>query len=280
MKPRFEQNPFSAKSSAGKKSTSEFFSKVLGKEAAEEYEQMVGEEVPEGTENEREHVEISYDERAAIKEAPRQKQSFPLENVPKWKKLPREEDLKEVFELDYLGEDGEFAERPMTDFVMKKADLMKIGLSEARALAILSAMKEAGSEKESPMRASAFDLDIMLQQKKMEDPSHPNELSMKEIYEEIDDAGYRPATLPELLAYARDYWTSEQGSEELTDDERFSPSNIHSVYALGSVFKASDKIRSYPAMRSYQASDRCLEFSHISQGGWIPEGERILVIRK
>jgi len=98
---------------------------------------------------------------------------------------------------------------------------------------IVDSIQESLSERGGrPVLAQIFSFEDVLAQKKITDPAASDDLSTVEMYEAIDAAGYRPATFPELLAFARDHWVPEVVPEEMTEKQRREHTCAPGVIAL------------------------------------------------
>ncbi len=101
---------------------------------------------------------------------------------------------------------------------------------------------------------------------------------MKEVIEAIDEAGYRPATLEELLAYGRDYWEPDAHPNTQTHVQKlFQFSNVRGIFAIGSVFSSSDGFRYVPCL--YWNDDRRQLDANGFDLGWYSDN-RFLVFPK
>jgi hypothetical protein len=115
---------------------------------------------------------------------------------------------------------------------------------------LLQGIAQAKEHEEQEEEATVFDIGDAIAQKKREDPDHPNFLTTKEVLEAIDAAGYRSATLEELLAFGQQHWNPEADPETLTDEEKLLQRiNVPRIYALASVFSRSDDRRINPSIR-------------------------------
>ncbi len=80
--------------------------------------------------------------------------------------------------------------------------------------------------------AKVFDLKDALKRKRQMNPQCFDSFTMEEVFEEIEKAGYRPATLAELLAFARDCWRPGIDPSDLTEGESAQRVHIRYLYAL------------------------------------------------
>ncbi len=209
-----------------------------------------------------------------------QKEQFTLKNIPTFTKLPLPgvmKDKQNGFKLNSLWESEYRKGRPFTDFALAKADLKKMGMDEDRQRSILDSM-EAANAKESIPSAKIFDVGVVIREKKKQNPNHPNSLTTKEVFEAIDSAGYRPATLPEILAFGRDHWKPDADTKTLTDEEKLLQHvNAPYIYALGASFSDSGGFRDVPRL-NWDGAERRLSASGL-EDDW-RGGVRFLVLRK
>ena len=162
---------------------------------------------------------------------------FILKDIPEWDKLPNPEALKKDFKFDWVWEQEYRTNRPITDFeIQNKAEASSI--------------------------AKVFDIEDIIHQKQQEDPNHKDTLATTEILEAIDKAGYRPATLEELLAYSRDHWE---------------PNANPYIYGLNSVFSGASGIRDVPYLH-WSVGQRKLS-ANVFESVWDADN-RFLVLRK
>ncbi|MFH1078492.1 MAG: hypothetical protein V1745_04420 [Patescibacteria group bacterium] len=181
------------------------------------------------------------------------KEQFVLNDVPTFTEIPSDKVFKNKvkgFGFDWTWEKQYRENRPLTDFALNEEDLDQIGVGSARRVSVLKAMEAGRTEKEQP-RAKIFDIGDLIRRKRQEDPSQPEYLTTKEVLEAIDDAGYRPATIEELLAYARDFWKPEPENSErpLSNEEKMLQHvNAEVIHAFGSLFSDSAGERDVPCL--------------------------------
>lgn len=168
--------------------------------------------------------EIKYTFDEAVKELqnelPRQGE-FILENIPKWDRLPDAETLGTDFGLDKIWQVEYRTDRLMTDF-------------------------EVQNKTEASSIAKVVVIGDVIRQKQQKDPNRENTLTTAEILEAIDKAGYRPATLEELLAYSRDHWKPNVDIKTLTEIEKSQNVQAPNIYSLNSIFLDVGGGRSVP----------------------------------
>ena len=211
------------------------------------------------------------------------KEEFPLSNIPTFTKLPSQKILKDKtngYRFDRTWEQEYREGRASTDFILTQEDLVKIGITDKkRQTSILEAMEKARKSKESIRTAKVFDINETIKEKKKENPSHPDFLTTKELLEAIDDAGYRPASLAELLAYAKSYWEpNPKNRTKLSDEQKvLQHADAPFVYAFGAAFTGSDGSRDVPYL-DWLGGDRYLDAS-VLESDWYGH-RRFLVLRK
>jgi len=192
-----------------------------------------------------------------FKDAIEKKGSVTLHDVPTFTVLPSQDMLKDKrtgFKFDWTWEQEYREGRSISDFALTDQDLQDIGFdigfsNQKKRQKLLQSLAQAKERKESEPEATVFDIGDAIAKKQQEDPSHPNHLSTKEVFEAIDKAGYRPATLEELLAFGQQNWKPEADPEMLTDEEGLLQHvNASQLYALGSPFTRSDGHRGVPCL--------------------------------
>ena len=224
------------------------------------------------TRNKRADLCVIFD---CTEEELQQKEHVTLRDIPDFSKLPSESAIKKDFKFDSIWQSKYNKDRPATDFVLIEADLVKIALDESRRQAIMEAVHAA---KEGEPAVKVFDIADVIQKKKQADPKHPDWLTTREVLEAIDEAGYRPATLKELLAYGRDSWKPDADPKSLSDEEKLLQlSSAPYIYALGSSFALSDGYRNVPGLH-WDGGERCLDASGF--GSVWSSIVRFLVLRK
>jgi hypothetical protein len=134
-----------------------------------------------------------------------EKEHVTLKDIPTFKKLPSEDEIKKDFKFDCMH--GEYRkDRPTSDFALKEADFDAIKLTDKKQRQeIIDAIAKGKEQNESEPVAKVFDIADFIAKKKQENPKHPNALTSKEVFEAIDEAGYRPATLEELMAFGKQF---------------------------------------------------------------------------
>jgi len=180
-----------------------------------------------------------------------------LKDIPTFSKLPSESELKKKFKLNWIWKDEYHEGRDANDFSLTDKDLRSIGFDDLRKRQELLQEIASGREnKEAEPLARVFDINETIAKKKQEDSNHPDWLTTKEVFEAIDEAGYRPATLEELLAFDKQFWKPDTVNESLTEVEKsLQHVNAPYIYALSSPFTNSGGIRYVPCL--YWNGDEC-----------------------
>jgi len=273
-------NPFSKTPASVKSSDAVFFEKILGKEQRDVFEEMVG-KVPSSEDlKESMEVRLSVEElgNLADDEAERRKQSFKLSRIPEWDKLPEVSVFETDFKLDPTKKIYS-KNRSMHDFVLTEKDLQETSLPQLKALAIIEAIDRDVEVKKIPLFAEIFDLEEVLQRKKSLDPTSRDSLTTAEVYQAIDDAGFRPARLVELLAFAKDHWIPDFDPEmsSVSDEVLIRREGAPYLIALGSLVidDHSDKMLS---LLSWDGQTRRLA-ENLFHNAWEVQ-DHFLVIRK
>ncbi len=102
--------------------------------------------------------------------------------------------------------------------------------------------------------------------------------SKRFFFAAIASAGYRPATLPEILAFGRDHWKPDADTKTLTDEEKLLQHvNAPYIYALGAPFSRSGGLRRVSDLH-WDGAERRLSASGL-EDDW-RGGVRFLVLRK
>ncbi len=164
---------------------------------------------------------------------------FVRPDIPYWSELPSEESLKRTYRLDRIFENDYSEGRTLEDFDLKGLDLLDVHYAEhdlAKREALLYLVDRYRFSETVPP-AQIFDIRSIIADKRKQDPSHPEELTTKELLEAFDEAGVRPATLHELLAYSKKYWTPED-RDPSADAEVDQYAHAWSIYALGSAYSS------------------------------------------
>ena len=218
----------------------------------------------------------------AFKEAVERKGEFVLRDIPTFSELPSNDILKNKhtgFKFDFIWKDEYREGRPMSDFALTDQDLQDIGFDDQRKREeLLQELAKAKEQKESGLMATVFDIGDVIARKKQENLDHPPYLSIEEILEAIDEDGYRPATLEESLAFAKDNWKPEADLETLTDEERLLQHiNARCVHVLASPFSRSTGTRHVPCLSWFGDMRRLVSSG---PGRKWESGDYFLVIRK
>ncbi|MFA4954738.1 MAG: hypothetical protein WC641_05490 [Patescibacteria group bacterium] len=207
----------------------------------------------------------------AFNEAVEKKGHVTLRDVPTFTVLPSHDILKDKqagYGFDYVL--NEYREgRPLSDFALTDKDLRDIGFDDLQKREeLLQAIAQAKEHKESDRMATVFDIGDVIAKKQRENPSHPDRLTKKEVIEAIDAAGCRPATLEELLAFAKQFWRPDADPATLTDEEKLLQRvNARFIYALAYRFTDSDGLRDSPCVR-WNGDKRRLSGGDAGSDGW------------
>jgi hypothetical protein len=215
------------------------------------------------------------------------KKDIILKDVPNFTQIPSGEILKDKevgFKFTDIRGKGYQEGKEIQALELTDKDLQDIGFSDqVKRDEILRAMAE-GKEQKGEMIARIFDIQAVIEQKRKEDPNHPDELTMKELYEAIDAAGYRPATFLEMLAFAKRHWSPEKGTLDATTTseeslQHFQGVDRQHIHALGCVFHGTEGQNGGVALISgYSSGDRLLSGYGFKLD--LERNERALVIRK
>jgi hypothetical protein len=220
------------------------------------------------TRNERKDLTVIFE---CTEEELQEKEHATLRDVPTFSRLPAARALKKDFKFDQIWESEYRDGRSVKEFALTEKDLQDAGFSDQKK-------RKELLQKESEPVATVFGIGDVIAKKKRENPNHPNSLTTKEVFEAIDEAGYRPAALQELLAYARDHWKPDADPKILTDEQKLLQRvNSPLVYAFGSSFSYSGGHRCVPFL--YWHDDKRGLRAFDLEGGW---GDvcRFLVLRK
>ncbi len=182
-----------------------------------------------------------------------EKEHVTLKNIPNWRELPDSAKLKNDFKFDWILEQEYRKGRSIGDFQVQN-------MAEAEPV------------------AKVFEIGDVIRKKIKQDPKHPSYLTIEEVLEAIDEAGYRPASLEELVAYGRDYWKPDADSKTLTEEERVLQ-NAQATYIVGlnSVFSDADGSRCVPDL-GWDDDERKLDADDLEYD-W-GANNRFLVLRK
>ena len=145
--------------------------------------------------------------------------------------MPSEEDLKNPtkgYAFDSVTHI--FENKSLSEFTLKKDQLNEIGITDTkRQDSILEALEQADSNQP----VFLFDPNELINEKKKQDSKPPDHITTKEILETMDDRGYRPATIKELLAYAKHQWNGTDSIDALgSSAERNGSSCIATLYGV------------------------------------------------
>jgi len=205
-----------------------------------------------------------------------------LQNIPNFSELPSEAVLKDKnfgYKFDSVWIDEYREGRDIEDFSLTDEDLQEIGFDDPqKRFDLLREIAKGRENNESQSFAKIFDISEAIAKKKEADPNHLNSLTIKEVLEAIDEAGCRPATLEELLAFSQCLWKPDADPEELTDEEKLSQCvNSPFIYALSSVFARSGGGRNASCL-FWNNTERVLTGFSITLG--FNNGARFLVLSK
>ncbi|MFA4954747.1 MAG: hypothetical protein WC641_05535 [Patescibacteria group bacterium] len=222
-----------------------------------------------------------------FKDVVEKKGSVTLHDIPNFDTLPSPDsfnDKQTGFKFEYIWEDEYRAGRPMSDFALTDKDLRDVGFDDQKKRTeLLQEIAQAKEHEEQEEEATVFDIGDAIAQKQQENPDHPNFLTTKEVFEAIDAAGYRSATLEELLAFGQQHWNPEADPKTLTDEEKLLQRiNVPCIYTLASVFSRSDDRRINPLIRFVlrpHGGERDLRASSLGRV-WFQQDDHFLVIRK
>jgi len=204
-----------------------------------------------------------------------------LKDIITFSKLPSEASFKDKvdgYKFDRIWD--EYREgRGMDDFSLSDEDLQSIGFDDPqKRQELLQEIANGRESNEAEPLAKVFDINEAIAKKKQEDPKHPNWLTTKEVFEAIDEAGYRPATIEELLVFGKQLWKPDVDSEKLTDEEKhLQRVNASYISALGSPFTDSGGDCYVPRL-GWVGDERDLDGVGLGSG-W-RGGSRFLVFRK
>ncbi len=158
------------------------------------------------------------------------------EDLPDWRELPPIEEIKTYCKLDTV---WDYYDEPgwdlKTRFTVMDMDLVNIGYAvadPAKRQAFLQAVDVTHLPEVLPP-ARLFYIDDLIGEKQKKKTESLAKLTTKEVLEAFDEAGVRPATMKELLAYSKKYWKPKTA---LSDTEKAQRANATHIYALGSVF--------------------------------------------
>jgi len=206
-----------------------------------------------------------------------------LKDIPKFSKLPSEAVFKDKtngYKFDWIWKNAyrEGREIGADDFSLTDKDLQDIGFKDPQKRDELRQEIASGRESnETEPLAKVFDINEAITNKKQEHFTHSDRLTTKEVLEAIDEAGYRPATLEELLVFGQQFWKPDVDKKLLTDEERLQRVNARSIQALSFPFMSSGGIRYVPRLE-WNGGRRQLDGRGL-RNDW--DGDhRFLVLRK
>ncbi len=246
---------------------------------------------------------VATDIRNEYEERPLSADEFLLreEDLPLWNEFPSEEEVKTAFNFDSIWSDEYWQGRKLKDandaayttketlkdrkgFEPTDQDLLNVGYAvddSDRRHAFLRAVEEV-YVKERLQPAKIFEIGDIIDQKKKEAEARgktvEDYLTTKELLEAFDEASVRPATLKELLAYAKTRWKPiNDPNQSLTEEEMDQHANAPYICALGSVFSNTLGQRRVPYLR-LDRDGRRLSIDHFSDNWYM--SRRFLVFRK
>ena len=207
---------------------------------------------------------------------------FVLHDVPSFSGFPSESvliDKNTGYKFDWIWKSEYREGRDRWDFWPDEDAWLEMGLDDpVLREELIQEIADAHNHNEKEREAKVFDIGETLAKKRTEDPDHPDSLTNKEVFEAIDQAGYRPATLEELLAFGKECWQPEADQEALTDEEKARQRlKVASIYALGSPFAGNGGGRYVPYL-GWNGEKRSLSGYSLSHD-WF-EDARFLIVRK
>lgn len=194
------------------------------------------------------------------------------EDIPTWNELPSEAEIKTNFVFDWIWDEYRegrklkdpadaalTAKETLKDrkgFEASDQDLLNVKYAEHNPAQRAEFLHDVDTDHlpETLPPAKIFDIGSVIEQKKKEaearGETHEDYLTTQELLEAFDEAGVRPATLKELLAYSKKYWKpKEDPNHPLTEEEIAQRANAPYIYAFGSVFSYSVGLRYVPCLR-------------------------------
>jgi len=205
-----------------------------------------------------------------------------LEDIPTFTNLPSEAvfmDKGNGYKFDRIQAQEYREGRNIKDFLLTDKDLQDIGLDDPqKRQELLEEISRGTADRETEPLAKVFNISEAIAKKIQEDPRHPVFLTTKEVIEAIDEAGYRPATLQELLAFGKHLWKPYVEAETLSEGEKLHQHlDATDIVALASVFTAYGGKRSVAFLSCLAGlrGMRLYEFNDFSGSG-----THFLVIRK
>lgn len=172
-----------------------------------------------------------------------EKEQVHLSDIPAWKELPDSSILREKYSLDWILDEEYSKDRPLKDFVPQ-------------------------NDAEVEPVAKVFNIEEAIKEARKKDPQHNDYLSTAEVLKAIDQAGYRPATIEELLAFGRDGWKPEADPQTLTEEERVLKNvGAQFVYGLNSIFFDANSERNIPSL-CWDGAQRGLSAESYGRTDW------------
>ncbi len=197
------------------------------------------------TRNKRQDLALLFN---CTEEELKRKEYFTIKNIPAFQQLPSDSQIKKDYKFDWIWNNEYTKDRPISDFTLTAQDLTSIGIMDSQKQKEL--LDSVSQPKKESTPATIFDIGDVIRKKQKENLNHPNYLSTKEVLEAIDEAGFRPATLLELLAYGRDQWEpNSKNRHPLSDEQKLlQHADKPYIYALGSPFSSSVGRRYVPRL--------------------------------
>lgn len=135
-------------------------------------------------------------------------------NVPDWRVLSEPVHgyrIHDLFSTDYPG-------KLLSDFKLTHASLDAAGVEADLQERILTSLDRARVKEATQVVANVLKVEDLFSQTQREAMGNPDSFSTADILRAIDEAGYRPATLAEFLAFVKQRWQPDlEGVEENGD---------------------------------------------------------------
>ncbi len=163
-----------------------------------------------------------------------------MRRISTWTNLPSQKALKAICKLDMIDEEYRQG-RSLEEFSLKKDHLSFSGILDPALHQLLLGTKDRSRTDTQPLGRIIHVID-MIRKKQEAKPAYPDFLPTTELLFALLEQKLRPASLPELLAYAQQQWHPE-AHEPKTD--------IPHIFALGSVFKKTEGPLGTPCLRYF-----------------------------
>ncbi len=162
------------------------------------------------------------------------------EQMPNWTVLPSELVLKTTYHLDSISEEfrQEYGKgKTLQDFALKEEDFLdRVSIiPEIPRQRLLHSIEEGQRREVLPPAKIVFIADLIQSWKQLH-PNHEGGIMTNVVLELLDRQGLRPATLAELLTYARYHWKSNKHA-------------YRTVCALGSVVRTENGGKFAPQLK-------------------------------